>query len=395
MTPKTLAGFAKDTPEGEFQYAHYSECCDRIDVNVYHTSAVSPIGDQAEMTANWIVDTVSGSSPVLNVPASRVSVISGASRGRPKVVTSNDQQPVSASDKPVQVMSAATIRDTRYAGDLGGTYYLNDTTLNISGGTSTERDYDSYFINWTTLRDFNQKMTTAAFGFGLTYDVVEPNDRDIEKDLFAVNSLVGVTRILDKNSLFQSNLTYTYSTGFLANPYKKVFIEAGDPRLDKTADPNVFFENRPNQRHQVALMGRYRRFFQSVDGALHIGYRFHTDSWGIDSHTFEVTWHQPLGSGWRLAPRFRYYSQDKADFYGPFFVDRRSDGDYSSDYRLSGYGALSGGVTLTREFLDRVQLQVGFEYYQHKADLKLGNQTQAGFADFEYTLITAGIKIKF
>src|SRR5439155_12996659 len=85
-------------------------------------------------------------------------------------------------------------------------------------------------------------------------------------------------------------------------------------------------------------------------------------------------WGQPLGGGWTITPRIRYYSQEAADFYRPFLISKQAaetpvideeTGDFigirpydpkklpanfSSDHRLSGYGALSGGVTVAKEF---------------------------------------------
>ena len=125
-----------------------------------------------------------------------------------------------------------------------------------------------------------------------------------------------------------------------------------------------------------------------------------------------MSWHQPIADGWQVIPRFRYYSQDKADFYQPVF-----DGDsgidpstglfgaknlasYSSDYRLAGFGTLSGGIKLSKEFtelkpLTQLKFQTGFEYYAHKAEYQLGGNNLGTFADFGYYLVTASFNLKF
>ena len=51
-----------------------------------------------------------------------------------------------------------------------------------------------------------------------------------------------------------------------------------------------------------------------------------------------------LWSSFRLIPSLRYYTQSQADFYAPYYISERSDGYYSSDYRLSPYGALAWRV---------------------------------------------------
>ena len=83
---------------------------------------------------------------------------------------------------------------------------------------------------------------------------------------------------------------------------------------------------------------------------MHVDYRFYHDDWGITAHTLEADWGQPLGAGWTITPRIRYYSQTAANFYYPYILTTMNqDGAYtlpnnfSSDHRLSAYGALSGG----------------------------------------------------
>lgn len=183
--------------------------------------------------------------------------------------------------------------------------------------------------------------------------------------------------------------------GFLSNPYKKVFILGGDPGLPSGGFAHAFFENRPERRNQGMILLHGVRYVDLFDAALHLEYRFNVDDWQVHAHTFEIDWYQPLGQGWQLVPRFRYYSQDQAEFYRPVFSSPRKDGRYSSDYRLAGFGALSAGVSLETLIGQRLTLRTGFEYYQRRAGLKLGGQSRSGFADFSSILITAAFQLTF
>ncbi len=155
------------------------------------------------------------------------------------------------------------------------------------------------------------------------------------------------------------------------------------------------------------------QYVEPLDAALHFDYSFAHDDWGINAHTFEADWVQPLGAGWTITPRIRYYTQSAADFYGTSFlgVAKRftitptqvipdptglrinTPENFSSDQRLSGYGALSGGVTVEKQFAKGISLQTGFEYYTHQGSLKLGGGGEDSFADYDYWVANAALKL--
>ena len=112
-------------------------------------------------------------------------------------------------------------------------------------------------------------------------------------------------------------------------------------------------DSRPDERNQVAWLTQLRHHFESLGASVHVNYRFNYDDWNINSHTFELRWYQNLfGDLIQLVPEFRYYSQSQASFYEPFYSSIRSNGLYSSDYRLSPYGSLSFGGRLQARIID-------------------------------------------
>jgi len=60
---------------------------------------------------------------------------------------------------------------------------------------------------------------------------------------------------------------------------------------------------------------------------------------------------------------------------------------------LSGYGALSGGVVVSKEFAKGLTLEAGFEYYTHEGSLKLGGEGEGRYADFSSYSANAAIKV--
>jgi hypothetical protein len=344
---------------------------------------------------------------------------------------------------------ASASPETRQQGDFKLGYEWDEAALTVSGGLSEEPDYHSAFANIGGRWDLNQKLTTLNLGLGYTnsdvtanldpnasayYDYSAyanqikttpgPNGTEL-RTLYGTRQdwspYFGVTQVLTKNALIESGVGYTRSTGYLANPYKVVdfvFVDPnqtpmdlGTPDLPPLLAPEVqaVLEQRPHVRNQVAFDLRYVQYVEPLDAAVHLGYRFFHDDWGIDAHTFDADWGQPLGDGWTITPRIRYYSQNAADFYQPYFLFKQAEpkvgstgqidlgrvpvGAYSSDYRLSGFGALSGGVTVTKKLGKAVTLEGGFEYYTHAGDLKLGGGGEGDFANFDYYQFNAAIKV--
>lgn len=395
----TKATQTSKKPIIDFQYGHYQESNDRISVDIYQGHAVLPISKALEIQTNWVVDTYSGATPVLTMPDSVAQTTTGASG-----IKGVDGSVVVTTDKKaVQVMTGASTRETRYGVDLGFSYIVDNLTFHAAGSRSEEPDYLSYAYNAGIDWDFNQKFNTLSFNFGQIYDRVEPTTRPLKEDKTDHHFQVGFSQIVSKKSLMQLSANYTHSSGYLSNPYKKVFIQglSAESGLQNAGFTNVFYENRPDKREQWSVSLGYIQYFSALDSALHLDYRYFTDSWDISSHTFEVAYHQPLAKGWVLIPRLRYYSQTEASFYQNFYAAPQSDNYYSSDYRLAGFGTLGGGLKLTREWqhvnklTESIKLEIGFEYTAHAAGLKLGDQTSSDLTDFNYVLFTGAIKIKF
>ncbi|NOU23818.1 MAG: DUF3570 domain-containing protein [Methyloglobulus sp.] len=219
---------------------------------------------------------------------------------------------------------------------------------------------------------------------------------------------LGLSQVLSKNTLVSLDLAYTRSTGYLSNPYKVVYAYYGpfngDGKPFFAQNGNIgsaaWLEIRPDERNLFNWHLGYNHYLEPLDAALHFNYHFAHDDWGINAHTFEADWVQPLGAGWSVTPRIRYYSQSAADFYttGIFPIYNGIDFEnlpkhYSSDQRLSGFGTLSGGVTVEKKFTKGVSLETGFEYYTHQGNLKLGGGGEQAFADYDYWVANAALKV--
>lgn len=247
----------------------------------------------------------------------------------------------------VQVMSGATIDDTRYDLSADLDYYLEDAKDTFAAGFSKEQDYFSVHGTIATERSFFDKNTTFNLSGTASYDWIDPNNpglslaRPETGEKWSVELFTGLSQLLTRASAVQVTGSYKYSNGYLSDPYKAIRgIGPGD---------GILSDRRPSEKHQGNLMARYRHHFPFHDlfpASVHVDYRFYADDWAVTSHTFELAWHQ--GFAWfTLTPAVRYYSQSKADFYDtllPAGAAESDPGDRSSDYRLSPYGAISWKV---------------------------------------------------
>ena len=315
-------------------HMEYSESGARMNVRVNQASAVVPIGDAFQLKANGIQDLMSGASPVFNAPG--------------------------PGGKPQQVLTGASVRDNRKAGDIGGSAIFGDNQVTLRQGWSSENDYKS---TWTSLEgrhDFNRKSTTLTAGVAFSDDGVSNHDTPddfrtrIKRDFF-----VGMTQLLDERSLIAASLEYSYSNGFLSDPYKLVFVQSG----------GLLPDARPSQRRQTAATVKYVTFIPAIDSALHAVGNLSTDNWGVRSGSFELQWKKELPGEWLVNAGARYYTQSAADFYAPLYLTTPGD-THSSDYRLAGFGSIAWLAGVTKQITPNFSIQLAAERSYRRAGLR-------------------------
>jgi len=245
----------------------------------------------------------------------------------------------------LQVMSGATIDDTRYdlSGDLN--YYMEDAKDTFSSGFSMEQDYLSVHGGMGTERSFFDKNTVFSASGAFAYDWIDPNNPNLSNarpstgEKWSLDFFTGLSQILSRSSAIQGTINVKYSSGYLSDPYKA--IRGFD------VNDEILSDRRPDEKHQASFLLRYRYHIEAIAASIHTDYRFYLDDWGVNSHTFELGWHQNLFGLVTIIPAARYYSQGQTDFYDtllPAGTNEDTPGDRSSDYRLSAYGAVSWKV---------------------------------------------------
>lgn len=317
-------------------------------------------------------------------------------------------------------------REARNELQIGLVHDFGGLAIDLSGGVSREPDFESDFAAASLSWETNDRHTTLQLGYSISQNEisraaahgsdgthVHAGDQDYpaldETSTFHGLSL-NLTQVVSKHTLAQFNASFTRQDGYLSNPYKLVYIRGEitpqeyaalnlqhavfqDVTDLQVAGVELFHEVRPDRRDQWAFSGLLRHHLPAQDATVHVDYRYYRDSWGIDAHTLEGQWHQQLGDGLVLTPSLRYYTQSGAEFYAPYFLAPRADGYYSSDYRLSGYGALSAGLNVRKQISPGIAVQAGVEYYTHKGSLRLGGNGSGDFADYHSYLFNASLEI--
>jgi len=236
--------------------------------------------------------------------------------------------------------SGIGVKDYRAAGDLKLTRYFDRWAVGVGGAYSHERDYIS---------------------------------RALSLDL-----LFGVTQALNATAIVQSNLTYSIGHGYYSDPYK-------------------LLDARPDHRRTWAWLTRLNQHVPSLDAALRLTYRYVHDSFGDQSHMFEIAWFQPLPYAFAVTPSLRYYTQSAADFFfGPPLGNGFEPGaPYTADTRLSAFGALTPAVKVERQFAGGWSADLSFSYYQQRSSWRLGGDGSTGLLPFSARWIAVGIAKTF
>ena len=108
-----------------------------------------------------------------------------------------------------------------------------------------------------------------------------------------------------------------------------------------------------------------------------------------------MAWHQNLGRDFRLVPTLRYYSQSAADFFtniDDFLLPLTEF--QSSDYRLSAFGAISGGLSLVADLGDWTAT-LTTERYLANEKYSAYEVSQPSTALVKYFRISLGIEYSF
>jgi len=366
-TEKAISYRHSEYQEGDIpENRTFSEVVERYNIEVHQIGYRTPLSGDWYLRSEMQYETMTGASPM--------------------------QTYQNSEGQSVVLMSGASIEEQRFDLKLSPTRYFDgsgrlgaDGTLGATLALSTENDYDSVAIGTDATLSLFDKHTTLLGSLSVSYDMLSPTDPFLSESREEADGRVkrsfslyeGVSQIINKRTVLQVGGGYTRLTGYLSDPYK-------------------FEDRRPGERTQFLIDSRLRRHYKVFAGAaLHLDYRYVSDSWGIHSNTFDIAWAQKMSAGGLdifLTPSVRYYRQTQASFYSV----QASDNDMftSSDYRLSSYGAVSAG--LEARFVYRgFQLSVDWQQYSSSEDMMLLQVPEdEAPALVNYSILSVGIEYR-
>jgi hypothetical protein len=337
-----------ESPTVRLKYVSYQDFQrhgeDRMDVSSPMVWFDTPMTDSWGVSGSFVLDTVSGASPLY------LDSLSGA--------------------------SGVGIYDQRSAGNLKFNKKFEDFSIGFGGAVSSEHDYHSD-NGVVDIRTWNSDKS-RVYAFGISGDadhITSTNDPELSKYRNTGHYFAGVTQIINSISLIQSNINVSNGAGYYTDPYK-------------------IFDNRPTDRTEVAWLNRYVVYLNELRSSVHLDYRLYGNSWGLNSHMFEVQYYQPVCESFMVRPTLRYYTQQAANFFSTEVPPLDSSKHNSADQRLSSFGSVTTGVkgviTLTKGF----EIDIDYLFMVQDGSLALGNGT-GGIKTFGANYLSVGVMGRF
>lgn len=364
-------------PQADLSHTYYNEGKDRYRINISHLTLGFPLKEGvADLTINALRDVMSGASSHAYMPGTRLI-------------------PPRPIEEAGELNTAPSISETRDDVSVAGRYFFKDSNVKNVGlqvGYSTENDYKSFYGNLGLAFEFNKKNTGVNLEAGVARDSISPVTNSYPLFLpHRIPALIGhkttqkylvsLRQDLTPKSYVQQGIGFNYDKGLLDDPYKTTTMwgdaTAGRPGarylIPLTGeDLTVDYDRRPSTKSTWLFTTRYVQYVEPFDSSVHFDYRYGTNSWSVNSHTFRLAYHQPFGEGWEIAPSIEYYTQNRAKFYGPLFTTKPGapwpakplapGAPATSDYRLASYGSFRGEVQISKVFLENYKATFIYGY---------------------------------
>jgi hypothetical protein len=288
-------------------------------------------------------------APVPSTPASSPSAPAGSPSANSGSAASPSQPaapPANSSRIPM-----ADFSDTRWAFNIGLSKRIGNHTPSIQASYSQESDYLSTGLSLQDTLDFNKKNTTLALGGAYTHDALTPANGRPSETKDSIDALLGISQVLTKTTVLTANLTLGQVSGFISDPYKLAEVNG-----------RLIYENRPDSKTKEIIYVGLQQFITPLDASIDLGFRYYTDSFGINAETLSLAWFQKINPHFIISPIIRYYTQTAADFYDVRFSGAPEF--YSSDYRISDLTSISYGVKFIWMPTSKLTLDAGVERYE-------------------------------
>jgi hypothetical protein len=283
------------------------------------------------------------------------------------------------------ISGASKMSDYRKAADLSLTRYFEDSSLTFGSSYSGEHDYDSLAFSITGTFSTPDKNRTWSFGIGGSNDTINPTNKIVrDEHKKSKNILVGVSQVVTPVDLVQITFSHGRSEGYFSDPYK-------------------LLDERPRHRNQSSMLARWNHYLPESGATARLAYRYYRDSFSIKAHTFQAELEKELGNGWSVTPLLRVYSQSAATFYFDPIYDTQIGEPFpqgyqfgvkqfsSADQRLSGFGALTFGVGISKKLQNQWTIDFRAERYEQRTQWRLFHRGSVGLLPLSASILQIGL----
>lgn len=302
------------------------------------------------------------------------------------------------------VTTASEYSEQRDQTSAGVDYLRGKTFMGVSYTRSDEGDYEGNSASLSISQDFFGDLTTLGISYSRGWDTITRNGDDtFEEEAKHQSWRVDLTQIVTPSMILSFNYEGITDEGFLNNPYRQVrFLDAGAAR-------GFSFEAERYPRTRTSSAAALRAlYYLPYRAALKLEGRYYTDTWDIDAFNAEVAYTHPLEEGVTLDLRYRFYSQNSAEFYDDLFTRPNQQNFLARDKELATFTTHTAGIGLSYEFetpgfsfVDKAQASLFFDYivfsYDDFRDLRFedANVGAEPLYEFNATVVRAFISFWF
>ena len=325
-------------------YLYYNEP-DRITVDTYMAMISGNLSDKDTVKLGLVFDTLTGSTPTGALPSSDTVTVTSASGAGGGSVGGAD--------------GTAPFDDTRLAIDASwGHEWQRLIRSSASAYVSVEGDYTAVGGGLSLEKDTEDKAYTFTAAIGGSVDKVSRSDERTpaplsetadetffgKGDKNTYDVLFGMSTVINRRTAAMVNISHSRSLGYHTDPYKIISVADADDAEFKT-----LYESRPDERERYVLYSKLVHELPESGHHVDFSYRYHTDSWDVNSHTFEMGYSFDTRVKHLFTPFTRIYHQQEANFYQRTILSTDGSIDnnlehVSSDPRLAEMLSITTGV---------------------------------------------------
>ena len=237
--------------------------------------------------------------------------------------------------------------------------YKNDEkkyVLNAGLSFSAEYDYFSSGVNFgytKSSKDTNREFSAKASVFLDTWKVIlpvelrnNPSDSQANQgDMKPRNSYnLGLTfaQVVSKKFQFALLADIGYQQGLLGTKFNRVYFNNND----------VYSEKLPESRFKLPV-GVRANYFLGDHIVLRSLYRYYSDSWALQSHTFSFEPVYKINAFSSVGLPYRFYTQTQANYFKEKNQHTPGTEFYTSDFDLSQFSSHMLGISFHKVDTDR------------------------------------------